>query len=182
MWTLQSTEAPAADDADDAQDDDAVQKVAVKGFSLPFDVVRRFFPAHGHRLRRLDGAASSLRPRALSGLLPVAERVKALFGEEGTATAADWIESDANPNRQLSLFPEGERSLAPKHPRRKSILNEEPELQTLNATTLDRLHAAMLLQSSGPRQRPAGAHRHRTGARPRFPGPRQRPLRPVPPR
>ena len=79
----------------------------------------------------------------------MAERAKALFGEDGAASAADWIESDANPNRQLSLFPEGERSLARKRPRRKSILNEDAELQTLDATTLDRLHAAMLLQASG---------------------------------
>ena len=79
----------------------------------------------------------------------MAERAKALFGEDGAASAADWTESDANPNRQLSLFPEGERSLARKRPRHKSILNEDAELQTLDATTLDRLHAAMLLQASG---------------------------------
>ncbi len=148
LWTLQSTEVPAADDADDAQDDDAVQKVAAKGFSLPFDVVRRFSQPMGIDLGAWTGRIIA-QAKGVVRLLPVAERVKALFGEEGTATAADWIESDANPNRQLSLFPEGDRSLAPKRPRRKSLLNEDAELQTLNATTLDRLHAAMLLQSSG---------------------------------
>ena len=53
-------------------------------------------------------------------LLPVAERAKALFGEDGAASAADWIESEANPGRQPSLFLEGERA-APKRRRRKSI-------------------------------------------------------------
>ncbi len=148
LWTLQSTETPAADDADDAQDDDAVQKVAAKRFSLPFDVVRRFSQPMGIDLGAWTGRIIA-QAKGVVRLLPVAERVEALFGEDGTATAADWIESDANPNRQLSLFPEGDRSLAPKRPRRKSLLNEDAELQTLNATTLDRLHAAMLLQSSG---------------------------------
>ena len=147
LWTLQSTEAPSAENEDDAPDDDAVQKVAAKGFSLPFDVVRRFSQPMGIDLDAWSGRIVA-QAKGTVRLLPVAERAKALFGEDGAATAADWIESDANPARQLSLFPEGERSL-PKRPRRKSILNEDAELQTLNATTLDRLHAAMLLQASG---------------------------------
>ena len=147
LWTLQSTETPAAEDADEEADEDAVQKVATKGFSLPFDVVRRFSQPMGIDLDAWTGRIVAQAKGAVR-LLPVTERSKTLFGEDGAATAADWIESDANPNHQLSLFPEGERSL-PKRPRRKSILNEGAELQTLNATTLDRLHAAMLLQASG---------------------------------
>ena len=147
LWTLQSTEAPSAENEDDAPDEDAVQKVAAKGFSLPFDVVRRFSQPMGIDLDAWSGRIVAQAKGAVR-LLPVAERAKALFGEDGAATAADWIESDANPNRQLSLFPEGEHSL-PKRPRRKSILDEDAELQTLDATTLDRLHAAMLLQASG---------------------------------
>ena len=153
LWTLQSTETAAAEDepGDDATDEDAVQavqKVAAKGFSLPFDVVRRFSQPMGIDLDAWTGRIVAQAKGAVR-LLPVAERAKALFGEEGAATAADWIESDANPNAQLSLFPEGKRSLAPRRQGRKSILNEDAELQTLNATTLDRLHAAMLLQASG---------------------------------
>ena len=147
LWTLQSTETPAAEDADEDADEDAVQKVAAKGFSLPFDVVRRFSQPMGIDLDAWTGRIVAQAKGAVR-LLPVTERSKTLFGEDGAATAADWIESDANPNHQLSLFPEGERSL-PKRPRRKSILNEGAELQTLDATTLDRLHAAMLLQASG---------------------------------
>ena len=151
LWTLQSTETAAAEDEqddDDATDEDAVRKTAAKGFSLPFDVVRRFSQPMGIDLATWTGRIVAQAKGAVR-LLPVAERAKALFGEEGADSAADWIESDANPNRQLSLFPEGQRSLAPRRPRRKSILSEDAELQTLNATTLDRLHAAMLLQASG---------------------------------
>ena len=151
LWTLQSTETAAAEDGqddDDATDEDAVRKTAAKGFSLPFDVVRRFSQPMGIDLATWTGRIVAQAKGAVR-LLPVAERAKALFGEEGADSAADWIESDANPNRQLSLFPEGQRSLAPRRPHRKSILSEDAELQTLNATTLDRLHAAMLLQASG---------------------------------
>ena len=150
LWTLQSTETAAAEDApsDDAEDEDAVQKAAAKGFSLPFDVVRRFSQPMGIDLDAWTGRIVAQAKGAVR-LLPVAERAKALFGEDGAASAAEWMESDANPNAQLSLFPEGKRGLAPRRQRRKSILNEDAELQTLNATTLDRLHAAMLLQASG---------------------------------
>ena len=67
------------------------------------------------------------------------------------ATAADWMESDANTSRQLSLFPDSERVPVPKRRRRRSILNSDAELQTVDVTTLDRLHAAMLLQASALR-------------------------------
>ena len=148
LWTLQSTEAPKADDRDDEPDEDAVRKVAAKGFSLPFDVVRRFSQPMGIDLATWTGRIVAQAKGAVR-LLPVAERAKALFGEDGAGTAADWIESDANPTRQLSLFPDGERGPAPRRPRRKSILGGDAELQTVDATTLDRLHAAMLLQASG---------------------------------
>ena len=141
LWTLQSTET-----ADDEPDEDAVARTAAKGFSLPFDVVRRFSQPMGIDLDAWTGRIVAQAKGAVR-LLPVAERARALFGEDGAASAADWIESDANPHRQLSLFPDGERG--PRRPRARSILNSDAELQTQGATTLDRLHAAMLLQASG---------------------------------
>ena len=147
LWTLQSTEAPAVDENNEADDDD-VQKVPAKGFSLPFDVVRRFSQPMGIDLEAWTGRIVA-QAKGVVRLLPVAERAKPLFGEDGAATAADWIESDVNTSRQLSLFPDSERAPVPKRRGRKSILNSDAELQTVDATTLDRLHAAMLLQASG---------------------------------
>ena len=84
-------------------------------------------------------------------LLPVAERSRALFGEDGAGAAADWIESDPRADLQLTLFPS--RDAAPRSLNRrrgkKAILGSDAEFQTLDATTLDRVHAAMLLQASG---------------------------------
>ena len=142
LWTLQSTE--TADE--DEPDEDAVARTAAKGFSLPFDVVRRFSQPMGIDLDAWTGRIVAQAKGAVR-LLPVAERARALFGEDGASSAADWIESDANPSHQLSLFPDGERG--PRRPRARSILNSDAELQTQGATTLDRLHAAMLLQASG---------------------------------
>lgn len=83
-------------------------------------------------------------------LLPVAERAKALFGDDGATAAANWIENDPGASVQATLFPDSEPASKPnRRSGKRSILDSEAELQTLDATTLDRLHAAMLLQSSG---------------------------------
>ena len=150
LWTLQSTEVPEENDKETEDDEEAVGKVATKGFSLPFDMVRRFAQPMGIDLDvwtdRIIG-----QDKGVVRLLPVAERANALFGEDGTRTVAAWIESDTGGDLQGVLFPELEA--APQKRRRgrhkNAILNGDGELQSLEATTLDRVHAAMLLQSSG---------------------------------
>ena len=124
--------------------------MAAKGFSLPFDVVRRFAQPMGIDLetwtkRIIDQEKGVVR------LMPVAERAKDLFGEDGARGAADWIESDPLGNTQLTLFPDLEIEPAKKSSGRgrKAIISSDVELQSVNATTLDRVHAAMLFQSSG---------------------------------
>ena len=150
LWTLQSTEAPEENGKKEEEDEDAVAKVAVKGFSLPYDVVRRFAQPMGIDLdvwtNRIIAQA-----KGVVRLLPVAERAKTLFGQDGTRAAADWIESDAGGDVQGMLFPDMEPVTKKKARGRgkKAILSGDAELQSLDATTLDRVHAAMLLQSSG---------------------------------
>ena len=144
LWTLQSTMPPVAPRKDDESDEEEVVRVGAKGFSLPFDVVRRFSQPMGIDLDTWTGRTVA-QAKGVVRLLPVAERAQALFGEDGAASAAEWIESDANPNYQLSLFPDGDGGSR----RPRSILNSDAELHTQGATTLDRLHAAMLLQASG---------------------------------
>ena len=73
-------------------------------------------------------------------LLPVAERAKALFGEDGARAAADWIESDTDGDLQTMLFPDMEST--PKKEARglgkKAILSDDAELHSPGATTLDK--------------------------------------------
>ena len=150
LWTLQSTEAREENGKKEEAGEESVAKIAAKGFTLPFDVVRRFAQPMGIDLDVWTGRVIG-QDKGVVRLLPVAERAKALFGEDGTRAVAAWIESDAGGDLQGVLFPEMEA--APQRKRRgrgkKAILNGDAELQSPDATTLDRVHAAMLWQSSG---------------------------------
>ena len=151
LWTLQSTEVSEENDKRKVkEDDEAVAPVAAKGFSLPFDVVRRFAQPMGIDIDAWTGRIIR-QDKGVVRLVPVAERAKTLFGEDGAGTAADWIESDPGGTVKLTLFPEFHAAPKPGPRRRggRSILDGDAEFQKINATTLDRLHAAMLLQASG---------------------------------
>ena len=149
LWTLQSTETADENGKKKEADEEAVAKAAAKGLSLPFDVVRRFAQPMGIDLDLWTGRVIGQAKGAVR-LLPVTERARDLFGKDGAGAAADWIESDPSASRQMTLFPDVDA--APKSGRRrggKTILDGDAELQSLEATVLDRVHAAMLLQASG---------------------------------
>ncbi len=150
LWTLQSTETSKENSKGNEEDEEAVAKAAAKGFGLLFDVVRRFAQPMGIDLDTWTGRIIS-QEKGVVRLLPVAERAKSLFGDDGARAAADWIESDPNANLQATLFPELDAAPRLRNRRRgkRTILDSDAELQTLDATTLDRVHAAMLLQASG---------------------------------
>ena len=152
LWTLQSTELSEDNEKKKKakENDEAVTKVAARGFSLPFDVVRRFAQPMGIDLDSWTGRIIG-QNKGVVRLMPVAERAKDLFGDDGAGVAADWIESDPSGSVQPTLFPEFHAAPRPRPRRRggRSILDGDAELQTINATTLDRLHAAMVLQASG---------------------------------
>ena len=160
LWTLQSTApvaenqspAPAnAGEQDDEADEEAVAKVAATGFALPFDVVRRFAQPMGIDLDTWTDRVIG-QEKGVVRLLPVAERAKKLFGEDGAAAAANYIESDPHTNIQQTLFPDWQDN-APslvREPRPRYGESSDDHLAaTLGDTTLDRVHTAMLLQSSG---------------------------------
>ena len=145
-----------------------------KGFSLVFDVVRRFAQPLGIDLAT-GRAGSSRRQRASCGSCPSPNGPAALRRRgrrcggrlDRTRPAARTI--------QLLLFPDWQRTHAPQDSRAA----DEGRYQDANcrdrelrprreATTLDRVHAAMLLQAGGPGERPAGADQSRAGSRPDF--------------
>ena len=153
LWTFQSTEAMSEDGKDgrtDDSDEEEAAGAAAKGLTLPFDVVRRFAQPMGIDLDRWTGRVIG-QHKGVVRLLPVGERAKALFGEDGAGAAADWIESDPAADLQPALFPDWEAPPPPGKRRRgaKIALDPDAALQAPEATTLDRVHAAMLLQSSG---------------------------------
>jgi hypothetical protein len=149
LWTLQSTETSDGSADTEKENEEAIAKIAAKGFSLPFDVVRRFAQPMGIDLGIWTGRIVR-QEKGVVRLMPVADRASDLFGEDGASAAADWIESDSAVGVQAVLFPE--LDLKPKGGNRRvrgTLLDGDAELQRIDATTLDRVHAAMLFQASG---------------------------------
>ncbi|MCY3788286.1 MAG: DUF1156 domain-containing protein [Gemmatimonadetes bacterium] len=150
LWTLQSTESSWEHDGQTETDGEAGTKPPTKGLSLPFDVVRRFAQPMGIDLTAWTGRIIGLE-KGVVRLLPVAERGGELFGEAGAVAAAEAIETNPEAGVQPALFPEMDSrpSLGIRHKGMKRILDGDAELQSIDATTLDRVHGAMLLQASG---------------------------------
>ncbi len=161
LWTLQSTnggngdndaEEPTQDegaaDEDEHSEEESTHRKP-KGYTLIFDVVRRFAQPLGIHLPDWEGRIIETR-KGIVRLLPVAERAKQLFGEDGAQAAADRIEREpASP--QLSFFPEIQ-PLAKGQRGRGGVLitaSDETLAARKDTTTLDRVHVAMLLQASG---------------------------------
>jgi adenine-specific DNA methylase len=138
----------------DEEDDEEISKKKTKGFSLIFDVVRRFAQPLGIHLPEWEGRIIETR-KGIVRLLSVGERAKQLFGEDGAQAVADQLEKDTRESLQGMLFPDVGEDMAPivkgKRRQRKSRVDIPKEAfeTRWEATTLDRVHAAMLLQASG---------------------------------
>ena len=151
LWTLQSTGADAAagngaDTAAGAPAANAAPRNKPKGESLIFDVVRRFAQPLGIHLPDWEGRIVETH-KGVVRLLPVAERGPRLFGTDGAAAVAEWMERVPGADVQRVLFPDAPPAKPPRG--RKGLVSGDAEMQTPDATTLDRVHTAMLLQASG---------------------------------
>ena len=164
LWTLQSTngetdERAEGEDAelpDEDDDDEGSSRGKAKGFTLIFDVVRRFAQPLGIELPEWEGRIIETK-KGVVRLLPITERARQLFGEDGAHAVATRLEDQAaihgNPLQGM-LFPE--MDAAPKirgsgrgRGKRAMVAVADNLADGLDATTLDRVHAAMLLQAGG---------------------------------
>ena len=155
LWTMQSTSEGAFSEDGTPPDDeeDEAPRRRSSAYSLPFDVARRFAQPLGIHLDDWESRIIETK-KGVVRLLHVSERGKQLFGESGAEAVADEMEAAANVSPQLSLFPEEAprvRGRARRRGRSSTPTDGNTEL-TLSATTLDRVHAAMLLQASGRSQ------------------------------
>ena len=150
LWTYQSTDTSESVDRSDGDDEESVARLPSKGYSLPFDVVRRFAQPMGIDLDTWTGRIIG-QAGGVVRLLPVAERTRQLFGDDTTGLAADWVESEPSVYAQQSLFPEFEAvpNKRTRHGVRMNIQGDDASLYAVTGTTLDRLHMAMLLQANG---------------------------------
>lgn len=161
LWTLQATNGQPADsseesvDEDTAEDEDEATAPGKKkpGFTLIYDVARRFAQPLGIHLSEWEGRIVETK-KGVVRLLPVRERSQQLFGEAGADLAAERIERVARGAEQLDLFSAAGLAdaavpdVAPKRGRKKGVADDALKTRR-EATTLDRVHAAMLLQASG---------------------------------
>jgi hypothetical protein len=142
----------------DDEDDEGTSHGKAKGYRLVFDVVRRFAQPLGIELPKWEGRVIETK-KGVVRLLPIAERAKQLFGDEGAQAVAIQLElgtaAGATPLQGL-LFPDMEP--APKvrgggarsrSGRMAVDISDESLAAAREATTLDRVHAAMLLQAGG---------------------------------
>jgi hypothetical protein len=157
LWTLRSTAGSAAeedadsgDEAEDAEDDDenGGDGKKAKGFTLIYDIVRRFAQPLGIHLDVWEGRIIDTK-KGVVRLLPVSERAAQLFGAEGAGGLADRIERAPAAAAQLELFPQAREEPAPQPRGRRRRFAGAAAAVPVQATTLDRVHAAMLLQASG---------------------------------
>lgn len=166
LWTLGADSnddaEESADDEDDAESPDDEEEESgprkkAKGFTLPFDVTRRFAQPLGIDLDKWKGRVID-NQKGIVRLLPVAERAEQLFGKDGAQAVASRIEEDAalGLQPQMTLFPEAAAAPAVRGRRGRgksatsgASISDDKLTAHHEATTLDRVHAAMLLQSGG---------------------------------
>ncbi len=155
LWTLRSTVVEEVDSPEEVQEEEseAEEDVApppMAGFTLVYDVVRRFAQPLGIHLPDWEGRLIQT-SKGVVRLLSLEERAVVLFGDEGTDTTAHRLEEGAATAGQQWLFPEFRAAPKIRAGRRKVRvgLSDEALAARKEATTLDRVHAAMVLQSSG---------------------------------
>ena len=149
LWTMQSGEEAPPNSA--KTHDESEGRTTPSRFSLPFDVVRRFAQPLGIHLDDWESRIIKTQ-KGVVRLMPVADRGEQLFGDSGAGAIADEIELDSSAANQLSLFPDEPPSVKGRR-RRRARPDVSDELRSISgATTLDRVHAAMLLQASGRSQ------------------------------
>jgi len=162
LWTLQSTNGEGKSekergkseeiDGDEIEelDEATASKGKLKGYSLVFDVARRFAQPLGIDLPKWEGRIIETK-KGVVRLMAVSERAKQLFGADGFEAGIEEL---------LSFWPSGQMILpgfeevAAKQQRKRrgqgqKIRIEDPGEMDASATTLDRVHAAMLLQACG---------------------------------
>ena len=164
LWTLQSTAGETADAASngdeeptDEDDEEGSSRGTAKGFTLVFDVVRRFAQPLGIDLDTWKGRVIETK-KGVVRLLPIAERARQLFGVDGAQAVAARLEQQGAIGTnalQGMLFPDMEaaptvRRRGRGHGKLGGVqVSDESLAAAREATTLDRVHAAMLLQSGG---------------------------------
>ncbi|MBC7077016.1 MAG: DUF1156 domain-containing protein, partial [Synergistales bacterium] len=165
LWTLQTTNGDwASTDAveeeeyeedDEEEEEDRTPRTRPKGYTLIFDVVRRFAQPLGISLPKWEGRIIETK-KGVVRLLPVAERATQLFGRDvaegivgrlnapGRSSSNEQLTFLATLDGRASELSEGQGQTG-----ERPTVTDESLTARPRATTLDRVHMAMLLQAGG---------------------------------
>jgi putative DNA methylase len=126
------------DDEEFAADDEPEQAYIVRRFAQPLGI-------------HLDSWEERIiqTKKGVVRLLPVTERAIQLFGEAGADAMASAIEHDPRKAAQLELFPAVDADMPKIKGKGRKKTAGTPTVYASQVTTLDRVHAAMLLQPQG---------------------------------
>lgn len=150
LWTLQSTDTSSTASNEEVEDEseedeDAPKKGKAKaGFSMVYDVARRFAQPLGIDLNKWDKRIIDIDKGSVR-LIPVWERADILFGSDKVSR----VDATFDVKDQLEIFEEYASKPLPKIKGKKVKLSGSEETQPIMVTTLDKVHAAMLLQDNG---------------------------------
>jgi len=150
LWTLQSSDTTSTStneemDDESEDDEDTPKKAKAKaGFSLVYDVARRFAQPLGIDLTKWDKRIIDIDKGSVR-LIPVWERAGTLFGSDKVSR----VDASFDVKEQLEIFEEYASKPLPKIKGKKVKLSGAEEAQPIMVTTLDKVHAAMLLQDNG---------------------------------
>lgn len=166
LWTLQSVNGGRVERTEDLELEVKVEeeekgesgesgKRRYGGFTLAYDVVRRFAQPLGIHLPEWEGRIIETEKSDVR-LLHVRERAKQLLGPDGGDSVAKVLERRSDGRLQLSLFDQDEvergKIRVRGRGRGRKYGGGSPELASVGPkglTTLDRVHLAMLLQATG---------------------------------
>ncbi|MBN2383965.1 DUF1156 domain-containing protein [bacterium] len=162
LWTLQSTNGQNGIDTNTKRDEETVVETEIddeeeeapkgktKGYSLIYDVVRRFAQPLGIALPNWEDRIIETK-KGIVRLMSVSERATQIFGTSGLESTVEELLAPTSSGQMV--LPGFEEIAAKKRMktkgRRKTIIMDDPGEINRSATTLDRVHAAMLLQGSG---------------------------------
>ncbi|MDI6872296.1 MAG: DUF1156 domain-containing protein [Bacillota bacterium] len=168
LWTMQSSngsngngkKGEFVDDEDEEvadEDDEAPRRRKAGGYTLIFDVVRRFAQPLGIHLPDWEGRIIET-DKGVVRLLPVRERAGQLRGRDSAGAWSSRLDHRSREDGQLTLFSEekavggrvsGTAFDAPGGRAQDRLTSEEEHRTHRHMTTLDRVHLAMLLQAGG---------------------------------
>jgi hypothetical protein len=158
LWTIRSTtgndtsesgvKGEDEEELEEADEEEDGTSRKARGFTLIYDIARRFAQPLGIHLDVWKDRIIDI-DKGVVRLLPVRERAHQLFGEAGAAGLADRIELAPDRARQLELFPGVHEPFEQPRGRRRRFVGASAQAAVTEATTLDRVHTAMLLQASG---------------------------------